>query len=87
MYEYGNEYVNENGDGDEDVNEDGNGRYGTNSKSKSLSLSGSNTMGLGHEKLDVSRPSVMLSRLGGRGYSVEESSAIYRTEPVACRFR
>jgi hypothetical protein len=40
-------------------------------------------MGLGYEKLDVYRLSVMLSRLGGRGYSVEEIFAIYRAKPVA----
>ena len=77
MYEYGNEYVNENGDGDEDVNEDGNGRYGTNSKSKSLSLSGSKTMGLGYEKLDVYRPSVMLAD------SVEKATACRRVPQPA----
>ena len=59
--------------------------WGTNSKSKSLSGSESNTMGLGHEKLDdgTGPDAAMLSRLGGRGYSVAESSAAYRTEPVA----
>jgi len=40
-------------------------------------------MGLGHKKLSVYRLSIMLSRRGGRGYSVEESSATCRTEPVA----
>jgi hypothetical protein len=40
-------------------------------------------MGLGHEKLDVYCLSIMLSQLGGRGYSVAESSATYQTEPVA----
>ena len=44
---------------------------------------GANTMGLGHKKLDVYRPSGMLSRLGGRDYSVEQSSVTYPTEPIA----
>jgi hypothetical protein len=40
-------------------------------------------MGLEHEKLYVHRLSIVLSRLGGRGYSMEESSATCRTEAVA----
>jgi hypothetical protein len=40
-------------------------------------------MGLGHEKSDVYRLFVILSRCGGRGYSVVESSATCRAEPVA----
>ena len=34
-------------------------------------------------KMELDRMAAMLSRLGGRGYSVVESSAAYRTEPVA----
>ena len=40
-------------------------------------------MGLGHEKLDVSRLSIMLSQLGGKGDSVSERSATCLIEPVA----
>ena len=40
-------------------------------------------MVFGHEKSNVYRLSIVLSRRGGRGYSVEESSATYQTEPVA----
>ena len=34
-------------------------------------------------KTELDRMAAMLSRLGGRGYSVAESSAAYRSEPVA----
>ena len=50
------------------------------------SLSGSHAMGLGHEELDVYRLSGMLSRRGGRGYNVTESSATCWKEPVAFDF-
>ena len=43
-------------------------------------------MVFGHEKSNVYRLSIVLSRRGGRGYSVEESSATCRAEPVAVDF-
>jgi hypothetical protein len=42
-------------------------------------------MGLGHEKMGVETGpgGAMMSRLSGWGYSVAETSAICRTEPIA----
>jgi hypothetical protein len=43
-------------------------------------------MGLGHEKSDIYRLLVILSRRGGKGYRLADSSTTYRTEPVAVDF-